>query len=89
MAQPSIGLCLDGHLAMLEEGTHWVHHEDLDRVNVLIDAFLRHGRSVGQTSRPGFRAQRQWRLTLLSVKNVRRLTMRGKEIAKLTTGSTG
>jgi hypothetical protein len=37
---------------------------------------------MGQTSRPGFRAQRQWRLTPLSVKNVRRLTMRGQEIAK-------
>jgi epoxide hydrolase 4 len=45
MAQSSIGLCQDGHLAMLEEGTHWVHHEDPDRVNVLIDAFLRHGQA--------------------------------------------
>jgi epoxide hydrolase 4 len=41
MAQASIVLCQEGRLAVIEEGTHWVHHEEPDRVNVLIDTFLR------------------------------------------------
>jgi pimeloyl-ACP methyl ester carboxylesterase len=41
MAQASIALCQEGKLAVLEEGTHWVHEEEPDRVNVLIDTFLR------------------------------------------------
>jgi epoxide hydrolase 4 len=43
MAQRSFALCQEGQLAMLEEGTHWVHHEEPARVNVLIDTFLRDG----------------------------------------------
>jgi len=41
MAQPSIDLCRDGRLVFVEEATHWVHHEEPDRVNALIDGFLR------------------------------------------------
>jgi epoxide hydrolase 4 len=44
MARPSIALCQDGQLAMIEEGTHWVHHEEPGRVNALIETFLRGGR---------------------------------------------
>ncbi len=43
MAQPSIDLCYDGRLVFIEEATHWVQHEEAERVNELIDTFLRHG----------------------------------------------
>jgi pimeloyl-ACP methyl ester carboxylesterase len=43
MAQPSIDLCDDGRLAFIEEATHWVQHEEAERVNELIDTFLRDG----------------------------------------------
>lgn len=41
MAQPSIDLCDDGRLVFIEGATHWVQHEEPDRVNSLIDGFLR------------------------------------------------
>jgi pimeloyl-ACP methyl ester carboxylesterase len=41
MAHLSIALCPEGQLAIFEEGSHWVHHEEPARVNVLIDRFLR------------------------------------------------
>jgi len=41
LAQPSIDLCDDGRLVFFEEATHWVQHEEADRVNELIDTFLR------------------------------------------------
>jgi epoxide hydrolase 4 len=40
LAQPSIDLCDDGRLVFFEEASHWVHHEEPDRVNALIGAFL-------------------------------------------------
>lgn len=43
MAQPSIDLCADGRLVFIEEATHWVQHEEAERVNELIDNFLRNG----------------------------------------------
>ena len=43
MAQPSIDLCDHGHLIFIEEATHWVQHEEADRVNELIDMFLHDG----------------------------------------------
>jgi pimeloyl-ACP methyl ester carboxylesterase len=43
MAQPSIDLCDTGRLVFIEDATHWVHHEKLDRVNDLINDFLRDG----------------------------------------------
>ena len=41
MAQQSIDLCDDGRLVFIEEATHWVHHEEAERVNMLVHAFLR------------------------------------------------
>jgi pimeloyl-ACP methyl ester carboxylesterase len=41
MAQPSIDRCDDGRLVFIEEATHWVQHEEAERVNQLMDAFLR------------------------------------------------
>ncbi len=41
MARPSIDLCDDGRLVFIEEATHWVQHEEADRVNKLIDTFLK------------------------------------------------
>ena len=40
MAQPSIDLCNDGRLVFIEEATHWVQHEEADRVNDLLCNFL-------------------------------------------------
>ena len=40
MAQPSIELCDDGRLVLIEEASHWVQHEEADRVNELISTFL-------------------------------------------------
>jgi pimeloyl-ACP methyl ester carboxylesterase len=40
MAQPSIDLCDDGRLVFLEEASHWVQHEEPERVNrLLLDFF--------------------------------------------------
>jgi len=41
MAQLSIDLCDNGELVVVEEATHWVHHEEASLVNELIDTFLR------------------------------------------------
>jgi pimeloyl-ACP methyl ester carboxylesterase len=41
MAQPSIDLCDKGELIFLEDATHWVHHDEPDRVNALLEEFLR------------------------------------------------
>ena len=41
LAQPSIERCDDGRLVFIEEASHWVQHEEADRVNELIDTFLR------------------------------------------------
>ena len=43
MAQPSIELCDDGRLVVIESATHWLQHEEPDRVNALIDGFVREG----------------------------------------------
>ena len=41
MAGESIALCEQGQLEMLESATHWVQHEEPDRVNALIADFLK------------------------------------------------
>jgi epoxide hydrolase 4 len=41
MAQPSIDLCDDGRLVLIEDATHWVHHEKAEQVNDLLASFLR------------------------------------------------
>lgn len=40
MAQPSIDLCEDGRLEILENATHWVQHEEAEQVNELIQEFI-------------------------------------------------
>jgi epoxide hydrolase 4 len=41
MVQPSLDLCTDGRLLLLEEATHWVQHEEAERVNEALIGFLR------------------------------------------------
>lgn len=40
MAQASVDLCNDGRLVYFDKATHWVSHEELERVNNLIGEFL-------------------------------------------------
>ena len=40
LAEPSIALCKNGRLEFIEEATHWVQHEEADRVNALLHEFL-------------------------------------------------
>jgi pimeloyl-ACP methyl ester carboxylesterase len=40
MAQPSVDLCDDGQLLMIEHATHWVQHDAPARVNAALVAFL-------------------------------------------------
>jgi pimeloyl-ACP methyl ester carboxylesterase len=40
MAQPSIDMCDDGRLVLIEEATHWVQHDEPERVNQLLGDFL-------------------------------------------------
>jgi len=44
-AQPSVDLCADGRLELIEEATHWVHHEEPERVNRLLVEFLGENRA--------------------------------------------
>jgi epoxide hydrolase 4 len=40
LAQRSIDLCNDGRVVFLENASHWVQHEEPDRVNTLLQDFL-------------------------------------------------
>jgi epoxide hydrolase 4 len=40
MARESLQYCDDGHLAMFEGATHWIHHEEPSRVNNLLSEFF-------------------------------------------------
>jgi pimeloyl-ACP methyl ester carboxylesterase len=40
MAQASIELCDDGRLVYFDDATHWLHHEEPERVNQLMAEFL-------------------------------------------------
>ncbi|GGK86337.1 alpha/beta fold hydrolase [Rufibacter glacialis] len=40
LALPSMGQCRQGQLVFLEEATHWLHHEQPEKVNGLIYDFL-------------------------------------------------
>jgi len=42
-AETSLARCDQGRLEFFEEATHWLHHEEPDRVNALLTAFLRPG----------------------------------------------
>jgi pimeloyl-ACP methyl ester carboxylesterase len=49
MARPSIDLCDDGRLVFFDEATHWVQHEEPDRVSsLLLDFFGRGPAREGQ-----------------------------------------
>ena len=41
MAQPSIDLCDDGRLVFIKEASHWVQHEEAERVNELLESFFK------------------------------------------------
>lgn len=41
MARPSVELCDKGRLELIEEATHWVQHEEPERVNALLEGFFR------------------------------------------------
>ena len=41
MAEPSIDYCEDGRLVFLEEATHWVQHDEPEKVNELLVRFLK------------------------------------------------
>lgn len=40
MAAPSLALCGHGHPERIPEATHWVQHEEAQRVNGLLGDFL-------------------------------------------------
>ncbi len=40
MAEPSINLCTNGKLVFLNNATHWLHHEEPEKVNSLILEFI-------------------------------------------------
>lgn len=40
MAQPSLDLCDDGRLVFFEEATHWIQHEEPERVNAMLADFF-------------------------------------------------
>jgi pimeloyl-ACP methyl ester carboxylesterase len=42
VAEASLALCDDGRLEWFEEATHWLHHEEPERVNRLLLEFLGH-----------------------------------------------
>jgi pimeloyl-ACP methyl ester carboxylesterase len=47
LAEASLALCRDGRLEYLEEATHWVQHEEPERVNRLLLEFLQERDRVG------------------------------------------
>ena len=50
LVQKSIELCQQGQLVMIEDATHWVHHEQADRVGDVIKEFFAEGRSDDRNS---------------------------------------
>jgi pimeloyl-ACP methyl ester carboxylesterase len=40
MAQPSIDLCEDGELIIFEDATHWVQHDEAEKVTDYLLAFF-------------------------------------------------
>ena len=40
MAQASIGCCTNGKLVMVDDATHWIHHEQPELVNRLMEEFI-------------------------------------------------
>jgi pimeloyl-ACP methyl ester carboxylesterase len=46
LAEPSIEMCEQGQLEFFEEATHWIQHEQAERVTQLILEFLERGRDT-------------------------------------------
>ena len=40
LVQPTLDLCTNGRVALLEEATHWLAHEEPEKVNALLTDFL-------------------------------------------------
>jgi epoxide hydrolase 4 len=40
LARQSVALCDQGHLELIEDATHWVQHEQPERVLQLIERFF-------------------------------------------------
>ncbi len=54
LAHQSVALCDQGHLELIEEATHWVHHEQPERVEQVIQRFFpTTGSGSCMTSQPG------------------------------------
>jgi len=49
LAPLSIELCDDGRLVVIEEASHWLQHEEPDRVNRLVQGFFKQDRAHGAT----------------------------------------
>jgi epoxide hydrolase 4 len=48
MAEQSLRMCEDGRLLRLEGATHWLHHEEPERVSAALAAFLGGGNSFAE-----------------------------------------
>ena len=48
-ARRSVARCQEGRLVVIEEGTHWIHIEEADRVNSLMLSFLDRVDAGGET----------------------------------------
>jgi epoxide hydrolase 4 len=47
LVEPSIEMCDHGRVEQIEEATHWVQHEEAERVNQLILDFVGEGKGSG------------------------------------------
>jgi pimeloyl-ACP methyl ester carboxylesterase len=48
LAQPSIDLCNDGRIEFFHQASHWVHHEESERVNNFIVEFMKAASAGGE-----------------------------------------
>ena len=48
LVQPTLEICVNGRTALLEEATHWLAHEEPDKVNALLAKFLNREDSAGR-----------------------------------------
>jgi epoxide hydrolase 4 len=46
LAEPSIEMCEQGRLELFDEATHWIQHEEAERVTQLIQEFSETGRDI-------------------------------------------
>jgi pimeloyl-ACP methyl ester carboxylesterase len=50
LVQPTLDLCNDARVVFLEEATHWLAHEEPDKVNTLLTEFLSLPRNASSTA---------------------------------------